>query len=89
LQGGKERYFAYAYKKFMEAVQKGANIKLEEFAGISECSEIVYQISNHFCEKFDYYVSSDDEEMMPFDKFIREAEIGKRYYISGVLIYHW
>jgi hypothetical protein len=89
LPGGKEKYFQNEFKKFTEAAKKAANITLEEFAGSSYAAEIVRHISTSFCEKFGNYVSSNEFDTIPFDRFIREAEIGTRYYINGVIDYHW
>ena len=89
MPGGKEKYFETAYTKFLEAVKKATDITFKEFAGGTDCAELVRQISVNFCEKFGPYVSSDEFNTIPFDKFIREAEIGKRYYINGILHYHW
>jgi len=87
--GGKEKYFETAYIRFLEAVKKAVNITHKEFAGGTDCAELVRQISVNFCEKFSPYISSDEFCTIPLDKFIREAEIGKRYYINGILHYHW
>jgi hypothetical protein len=89
LPGGKEKYFKNAFSKFSEAVKKAVNINLEKFSGDSVCPAIIQNISNSFCEKFGSYVSSDEFDTIPFDEFIRYAEINKRYYINGILDYHW
>lgn len=89
LPHGKEAYFRYAYADFNDAVKKAASISLEDFAGNGECSSLVYRIKNSFCDKFGPYVSSDEFDTIPLDDFIRDAELGKRYYIGGILDYHW
>ena len=89
--GGKEKYFKGVFKKFKEAVQKAADITLEEFAGGVDCPQIVGQIKTNFCEKLEDYVYSDEFEPnpIPFDEFMRNAEPGKQYYINGIVKYHW
>jgi len=89
MPGGKEKYFEDAFTRFREAATKAADMTIEEFAGGSDCTELVRIISTSFCEKFGPYVSSDEFYTMSLDKFIRESEIGKRYYINGILQYHW
>lgn len=37
----------------------------------------------------DAYVWLDDDNIMPLDEFIRNAEVGTRYYIGGVVDYHY
>lgn len=89
LPDGKKTYFKNAFAKFSEAVKKAALATLEDFAGNGECSSLVWRIKNCYCEEFGYYVSSDEFDTIPFDEFIRNAEPGERYYIGGVLDYHF
>ena len=89
LPRGKETYFRHTFADFSDAVKKAASVSLEDFAGNGECSSLVYRIKNSFCDKFGPYVSSDEFDTIPLDEFIRDAEPGKRYYIGGILDYHW
>ena len=88
LPQGKEHYFAGAYKAFVAARDKTLVMGISEFASTG-FNEPVYSMKSAFCEKFELYVSSDEFDTIPFDDFIRCAEVGRRYYIGGTLDYHF
>jgi hypothetical protein len=89
LPGGKERYFADAYSKFAYARNKTLTLGLTEFADGDEYAATVQIMKDSFCEKYGFYVSSDDFDVIEFDNFIRHAETGKKYYIGGTVGYHF
>ena len=89
LPGGKEAYFAQAYKAFVAARAKTHAMGLPEFSSASAFAGEMWRMSNAFCDKFSYYVSSDEFETIPLDEFIRAAEPGTRYFIGGTLDYHF
>ena len=92
LSGGKEIYFAKAYKEFVAARQKTMALGLAEFSSGQGFSELVSIMSDAYNEEFGFYVAkgdSDEFEIVTMDEFVRFAEIGCRYYISGILDYHY
>ena len=92
LPGGKEVYFAKAYKEFVAARQKTMALGLVEFASGHGFSEPMRIMNDAFNEEFGFYVAlgdSDHLEIVTLDVFIRFAEIGRRYYIGGILNYHY
>ena len=89
LTDGKVKYFKTEFKRFSESVKKAADVNLEEFASGAKCEDLVFNIKSSYCDKFGWYVSSEEFGTIPMDEFIRSAEPGKRYYIGGVLDYHW
>ena len=88
LPRGKEIYFTKAYEAFLTARNEIMNMSLTEFAG-DGFSESMHRMQNAFCDEFSFYVSSDEFRTIPFDEFIRYAEIGTRYYIGATLDYHF
>lgn len=91
LPGGREAYFAPAYKAFVDAREASMKMGLTEFANDephSDFSYILWRMNNYYCSKVDSYISSEEFGIIPLDKFIRQAELGARYYIGGVLNYH-
>lgn len=62
---------------------------LPEFSSGGELEGLMYRMKTAYCEKFDFYVSSDEFDTIPLDEFIRYAEIGRRYYIGGTIDYHF
>ena len=91
LPEGKERYFSHAYERFVEARKKTIEMGLPEFASGVVFAGLAHQMESAFCEKFAFYVSQNENEfdIVPLDEFIRGAEVGQRYYIGGVLDYHY
>ena len=91
LPDGKEAYFNGAYRSFMEVIKKATAVSLAEFSGTcdNDCASLTYKIKSSFCEEFGPYVSSDEFDTIPLDEFIRDAVPGERYYIGGILDYHW
>ena len=92
LRGGKEVYFAKAYKEFVAARQETMTLGLAEFASGEGFSEPMRIMKDAFNEEFGFYAAlgdSDDFEIVTLDEFIRSAEIGRRYYIGGILDYHY
>lgn len=80
----KERYFANAYERFTEALDKIGKPTLEEFAnGID-----LWYLKNAYEDKCGFYIDADGE-LMTFDSFIRRCVINEKYYIGGVLDYHF
>jgi hypothetical protein len=86
---GREAYFTRAYESFVAAREKTIELGLAEFASNGEFGGLMYQMRNAFCDKYAFYVSSDEFDTIPLDEFIRKAEIGRRYYVGGTLDYHF
>jgi hypothetical protein len=89
LQYGKEAYFEKAYEAFITVRRKTTELSLSEFAAGSDFASLMYQLQSAFCDKYSFYVSSDEFDTIPFDEFIRCAEPDRRYYIGGTLDYHY
>lgn len=87
LPNAKKTYFRDAYIRFIRAVGAVISATLEEFMA-KEISDKMFAINQSFSDKFGKYVSSDEFGTVTFDEFMRKAEIGKRYYIGGVVDYH-
>ena len=86
---GKNEYFKSAYSKFIEAVKKASDISLETFSSGVECGPLLYDIKTNYCDKFYWYVCTEDFDTIPLDEFMRSVEPGEKYYIGGVLDYHY
>jgi hypothetical protein len=84
LPGGKEAYFTKAYEAFEAARSQTMKMGLSEFASGNEFKDAVWNMKNAHCEVFDHYVSTGSDTI-PFDKFIRQADLSVRYYIGGVV----
>jgi hypothetical protein len=89
LHYGKEAYFEKAYEAFVAARQKTTELGLAEFAVGFAFSEAVHHMKSAYCDKYDFYVSSEAFDIAPVDEFMRDAELNRRYYIGSTLDYHY
>lgn len=80
----KVKYFEDAFKKFAELLNNINKCTVEDFAkGIQE----VWIMRNVYEDKFGFYVDINDE-LMPFDHFVRLYNEKEKYYIGGTIDYH-
>ena len=90
LGNAKKRYFKGKHNKFIEDIEILSNTTEEEFLeNNDQISTNLRNVTGVFCREFADYVYSDDSEPITFDEFIRSAEIGKKYFIGGIVDYHW
>lgn len=88
-EGGKELYFAEAYKTFTAKLEKLKAVNFTAFVQNDGVGGLVADLKDSFCEKFGDYVSDDGSETVPIDEFVRYMNTGERYYIGEILDYHW
>lgn len=80
----KEEYFANAYENFMNELNKIGKPTLKEFVnGID-----LWYLKNANEDRFGFYIDADGE-LMTFDAFVRRCIINEKYYIGGVVDYHF
>lgn len=89
LPNGKTTWFQGQHKGFIAAAKKASELRLEEFSSVGDNDMLVFEIQSSFCDEFGPYVSSEEFDTIPLDKFIRNCKPGEKYYIGGVLDYHW
>lgn len=81
----KAEYFEQAFTRFKELLNDIKYCTIEDFAkGIQE----VYIMKNIHEEKWGFYVEINDE-LMPFDNFIRAYNVQDKFYIGGTVDYHY
>jgi len=85
-----ESYFKYKYERFKKQVELFEKITFQEFChDNSQINSLLSNLQSAFSESFEDYVSSDEFEPITMDEFLRTAEIGKPYFIGGILDYHY
>jgi hypothetical protein len=91
LPDGKEKYFQAAYGVFLDSAKKLSNCPFSEFAeGSSTLRGNLWRVNNAYCDEYDTYIFDDDNELRPFDKWVRfYAKVGVPYYFGGVVDYHY
>lgn len=85
----KEKYFENSYDEFMSELQKIGTPTIEQFvSGID-----LWRFKNAYEDKFAFYVDLHQEGygggLMTFDSFIRHCNVGTKYYVGGVIDYHF
>lgn len=81
----KDEYFASAYEDFKKHLNNVKNCTLAEFAKGTFYYDL-WALKESHNNRFGFYVYSD--ALMPFDDFIRTAEMDCKYYIGNALDYH-
>ena len=87
----KKAYFAAKLTEFQNALKKLEKISLEDF--IANNRDLDYEVwlaKEAYEEHSSFYVDDYDEffGLIPFDKFMREADEGSVWYIGTVIDYH-
>lgn len=86
--GFKQEYFRNRFAKFQKEAERIARTSFEDF-----CEEGVstYHLVNYICEEYETYIvpGDDADSYIEMDTFIREAVAGRRYYVGGIVNYHY
>lgn len=82
LPGFKRKYFEERLQKLKDYVQ---NLSIESFASDIFVSSDIQKLVE---DEFGFYVY-EDGDLMPFDYFVRTLSEGQKYFIGGVLDYHF
>ena len=78
----KENYFRERFKLFKEAVDE---LTFEDFAYDMRAN--LYKVRSLMEDRFSFYVYFIDY-WMTFDRFVRQLEKGKKYYLGATINYH-
>lgn len=89
----KGKYFERKFAEFREQLDALTKISAEQFMG-NEPSDIdmtVYRLKEAYDDKYGYYVDDCGEwgGLGTFDDFMRRSTNGERYYIGGIVDYHF
>lgn len=80
----KKEYFSENYKQFIKALDEIGTPTLEEFVnGID-----LWDLRTAHEDRFGFYIDADGE-LMTFNKFIRKCVVNAKYYIGGIVDYHY
>jgi len=89
----KEQFFRTNYLKFVEAANRLAQCSYEEFAGIKISSQFRmahYELKEAFDDEFGFYIYDHNNcELCTLDSWIRDADLTKKYYVGGIIDYHF
>lgn len=93
-QQGRENYFRDKFKQFQELCAQMMSASLEDFIGREprpwdqRFSYLMYQLNDAYCDRYGYYIFENDE-LMPYCDWMREADAEAVYYLGAVLDYHF
>ena len=81
----KEAYFKNKYDMFVGALNKLGIPTIDQFVnGID-----MWQFESAYDDKFGFYIDSSDFGLITLDEFIRRSNELDKYYIGGVVDYHF
>lgn len=86
----KQTYFQKRHSAFVAKATELADVSIDAFVGQTPypIETAMYELNRAYCDKFGSYVIIDDE-MTPFDHWIRNDSLKGTYYLGGVLEYHY
>ena len=86
----KQTYFRRRHSEFVQKAAELADVSIDAFVGKTPypIGTAMYELNRAFCDKFADYVMCDDE-LTPFDQWLREEPLKGVYYIGGVMEYHY
>ena len=84
----KEEYFKWDYRLYQKRLKKALNLSFEDFCRTDKADNDIYDICSIYEDKFEDYVLFDGI-LCTFRYFIRTRDLNRKYYIGGVLKYHY
>ena len=83
----KVKFFEPNFQRFQNALQELTKTTLDDFIS-GKCGYPLYTLKAAYDDKFGFYVDGDETYLKTLNEFIREAEIGTKYYIGATIDYH-
>jgi hypothetical protein len=84
----KIKYFESKFEAFKNAIKELSVISIEQFIS-GECGLSMYHLKEAYDDRFGFYVDGDETDLVTFDDFVRQAEVGVKYYIGATIDYHF
>ena len=83
----KAKYFESNFEEFQKALKELSERTFDDF--INGVSGIYLdRIDNSYDDKYGFYVEDEFRDCASFDRFMRYAAIGTKYYIGATIDYH-
>lgn len=86
----KSKYFEAGFEEFKKALQELSENTLDDFiSGKGDMS--LFRLKNSYDDEFGFYVDDGGEYygLTTFDRFMRGANTGTKYYIGATIDYHF
>lgn len=95
LHGAKRLYFKDRFQRFKENVALLSTLSFEAFIGNENWPQertadyLMYLLQTSYEDRCGFFFYTEDDELLSIDKWMRQAEEGKTYYLGGILDYHF
>jgi hypothetical protein len=86
----KTKYFEANFEKFQKELKELSEKTLDDFMG-GESNMSLYRLKSSYDNEFGFYIDDEDEYhgVATFDRFMRCATVGTKYYIGATIDYHF
>ena len=86
----KVKYFEANFKKFQDELEELSKKTLDDFMG-GERDMSLYRLKSSYDDEFGFYIDDNFEYygVATFDRFMRYATVGTKYYIGATIDYHF
>lgn len=86
----KTKYFEANFEKFQKELKELSEKTLDDFMG-GESNMSLYRLKKSYDDEFGFYIDDEDEYhgVATFDRFMRCATVGTKYYIGATIDYHF
>lgn len=83
----KKKHFKDKFTEFERVISELKGISLDEF--INSIEYKTFMLRNSYEDRYGFYIDEDDDSLSSLDSFVRNGEINVKYYIGGVVDYHF
>ncbi len=86
----KTKYFEANFEKFQKELKELSEKTLDDFMG-GESNMSLYRLKASYDDELGFYVDDRNEYhgLVTFDRFMRCATVGEKYYIGATIDYHF
>lgn len=86
----KAKYFEANFEKFQKELKELSEKTFDDFMG-GEGSMSLYRLKESYDDEFGFYIDDRNEYhgLVTFDRFMRCATVGEKYYIGATIDYHF
>lgn len=81
------------YREFIEKAKAIAAISFDEFCGFGNTAamdHLMWELNDRYSDKFSLYIyDSKESVLLTIDDWKRKLQPGERYFMGGVMDYHW
>ena len=84
----KTKYFEANFEKFQKELKELSEKTLDDFMG-GESNMSLSRLKSSYDNEFGFYIDDEYHGVATFDRFMRCATVGTKYYIGATIDYHF